>query len=95
LRELQMTPAKLKVVINQYSSGRRVTLGQIEEAIGHPIAFAFPTDAAYLIPALDTGSPISPEQRSDFGNQIGKWAMELAPATATPVETKRKFAFWF
>ena len=95
LRELQITPAKLRVVINQYSSGRRVTRSQIEEAIGHPVAFAFPTDAANLIPALDSGEPISPEQRSDFGKQIGKWAMELAPATATPVETKRRFAFWF
>ena len=94
LRELHLTPAKLKVVINQYSSGRAVTIAEIENAIGHPVALTLPADAGSLTRALDTGQPISPDQKSEFGNHIKKWAADLTPGTAAPVETKHRFAFW-
>ena len=82
LRELQVAPAKMKVVINRYGSGRPVTIAQIEKAIDHPVALTLPNDTASLTRALDTGQPISPEQKSEFGIQMKKWAAELAPATA-------------
>ncbi len=88
LRELQLVPAKLKVVINQYGWSRPVSIAQIEKAIDHPVALTFPSDAASLTRALDAGQPITPEQKSEFGNQIKKWAAELAPAIAAPVETE-------
>ena len=94
LRELQLAPAKVKVIINQCGSGRTVTLDQIEKAIDHPVALTFPADPASLARALDTGQPISPGQKSVFGNQIKKWAEEIAPAIIQPVETKHRFAFW-
>ena len=94
LRELQVAPAKLKVAINRHASLRPVTIAQIEKAIDHPVALTLPNDTASLARALDTGQPISPEQRSEFGNQIKKWAAELAPAIVLPVETKHRFAFW-
>ena len=74
--------------------GRPVTLAQIEKAIGHPVALTFPSDAASLTRALDAGRPIAPEQKSEFGSQIKKWAAELAPAVEARAEKKRKFAFW-
>jgi len=94
LRELQLPPARVKVAINQYGPGRSVTIAQIEKAIDHPVALTLATDAAGLARALDTGQPIPPEQKSEFGNQIKKWAAELAPAMAPPAETKHRFAFW-
>ena len=94
LRELQLAPAKLKVVINQYGLGRPITIAQIEKAIDHPVALTLPSDAASLTRALDAGQPVTPEQKSEFGNQIKKWAAELAPAVVARVETKHKFAFW-
>ena len=93
-RELQLVPEKLKVVINQYGLGRPVSIAQIEKAIDHPVTLTLPSDAASLTRALDAGQPITPEQKSEFGTRIKKWAAELAPAIAPPVETKRKFAFW-
>ena len=57
-----------------------MTIAQIEKAIDHPVAITLPTDTASLIRAVDTGEPISPEQKSEFGNQIKNWAAELAPA---------------
>ena len=94
LRELQVAPAKLKVAINRYGSLRPITIPQIEKAIDHPVALTLPNDTASLTRALDSGQPISPEQKSEFGNQIKKWAAELAPATIPPAETKHRFAFW-
>ncbi len=94
LRELRLPSEKLKVVINQYGSGRSVTIAQIEKAIDHPVALSLPVEAEGLARALDTGQPISPEQRSEFGSRIRKWAAELAPSTIAPVPTRRRFAFW-
>jgi len=82
------------VIINQYGSGRPVTIDQIEKAIDHAVALTFPADAASLARALDTGEPISPGQKSVFGNQIRKWAEEIAPSIIPRVETKHRFAFW-
>ncbi len=94
LRELQLTAEKLKVVINQYGTGRSVTIEQIEKAIDHPVTLTLASDAASLTRALDSGQPISSEQKSEFANQMRKWAADLAPARAAPVETKHRFAFW-
>ena len=94
LRELQLVPGKLKVVINQYGSGRSVTMEQIEKAIDHPVALTFASDVASLTRALDSGQPISSEQKSEFAHQMKKWAAELAPARSAPLETKHRFAFW-
>ncbi len=94
LRELQPTAGRLRVVINQYGSGRPVSIAQIEKAIDHPVALTLPIDGANLARSLDSGQPISPEQKSDFGSQIKKWAAELAPASVAPPETKHRFAFW-
>jgi pilus assembly protein CpaE len=94
LLEMQLAPAKLKAVINQYGSNRSVTVAQIEKAIRHPVDLTLPADSASVMRALDAGQPISPEQKSDFGNQIKQWAAELAPSKVEPVETKRRFAFW-
>ena len=94
LRELQLLSGKLKVVINQYGSGRSVTLAQIKKAIDHPVALTLASDIAGLTRALDSGQPISPDQKSEFGSQIKKWAAELAPARTAPPDTKHRFAFW-
>lgn len=94
LRELQFSASKLKVVINQYGSGRPVTIAQIENAIDHPVGYALPVDRANLTRALDAGQPISSEQKSEFGSHIRKWAAELAPVAVQPVAAKHRFAFW-
>jgi Flp pilus assembly CpaE family ATPase len=94
LQEFQVAPEKLKVVINQWSPNRSITIPQIEKAIQHPVALTLPSDHASLTRALETGQPISPGQKSEFGNQIRKWAADLAPATLEPAPTKRRFMFW-
>ncbi len=94
LMACDMSPAKLKVVINQLSSHRMVTIENIEKAIRHPVSITLPSSSAELIRAVDTGEPISPEKKSEFASQIRNWASTLVPAEAARIETKRRFAFW-
>jgi pilus assembly protein CpaE len=94
LLEFHLAPEKLKVVINRYSSDRSVTLAQIQKAIHQPIAVTIPSSGAELIRAVDTGAPVAPDRKSEFANQIRKWAEIFVPSEATRPETRRKFAFW-
>jgi len=93
LLQSHVSPDKLKVVINRYSSQGAVTLEQIEKAIRQPIAITIPNNSTELIRAMNTGNPISPDRKSEFAIQMRKWAASLVPSAATP-EPKRKFAFW-
>jgi pilus assembly protein CpaE len=94
LLEFHLPPEKLKVVINRYSSDRSVTVEQIQKAIHQPIAVTIPSSGAELIRAVDTGAPVAPDRKSEFANQIRKWAETFVPSEAARPEMKRKFAFW-
>jgi pilus assembly protein CpaE len=94
LLEWRVPAAKSKVVINQQGPHCRVTVEQIEQAIGHPVNIILPASAAELIRAVDTGEPISSDSKSEFASQIRKWASSLAPIKEAPRETKRRLAFW-
>jgi pilus assembly protein CpaE len=88
-------PEKLKVVINRFSSEGAVSLEQIEKAIRQPIAITIPNASSDLIRAMNTGNPILPERKSEFANQMKKWAAGLVPVEAVEIaEPKKKFAFW-
>ena len=88
-------PDKMKVVINRYSSEGALSQEQIEKAIRQPIAITIPNASSDLIRAMNTGSPVLPERKSDFAIQMKKWAATLVPgAEQETVEPKRRFAFW-
>lgn len=97
LLQSNVPPAKLKVVINRFSSEGALTLEQIEKAIRQPIAITIPNASSDLIRAMNTGTPILPDRRSEFAIQMKKWAASLVPEKEKPAETaepKRRFAFW-
>lgn len=88
---------KIKVVINRFSSEGALTLEQIEKAIRQPIAITIPNASTDLIRAMNTGTPIMPDRRSEFAIQMKKWAASLVPEQEKPAEAaepKRRFAFW-
>jgi pilus assembly protein CpaE len=88
-------PDKMKVVINRYSSEGALSQEQIEKAIRQPIAITIPNASTDLIRAMNTGSPVLPDRKSDFAIQMKKWAALLVPdAEQETVEPKRRFAFW-
>ena len=87
---------KLQVIINRYSSREAVTIEQIEKAVHLPIALKIPNNYGELVRSINVGEPLSPDSKSEFSQEMKKWAASLvkgsAPAAVEPV--KKKFALW-
>src|SRR2546430_7416502 len=49
----------------------------IEKAIRQPISITISNNVSELIRAMNTGTPINSESKSDFAIQMGKWAASL------------------
>ena len=79
LLQCNVPPSKLKVVVNRYSSDGAVTLEQIEKAIRQPVSITVPNNPDELMRAMNTGSPISPDRKTEFTNQMKKWAASVVP----------------
>lgn len=96
LLQSNVVPTKIKVVINRFSSQGALTLEQIEKAIRQPIAITVPNATAELVRAMNSGSPVPPERKSDFTIQMKKWVASLAAGdeAAELAEPRRRFAFW-
>ena len=76
---MHVPPSKLKVVVNRYSSEGAVSLEQIEKAIRQPISITIPNHYSELMRAMNTGTPVSPDRKTEFAMQIKKWAASLVP----------------
>ena len=95
LLQCSVPPAKIRVVINRFSSQGAVSLRQIEGAIRQPISITIPNHWAALVLAMNTGTPITADQKSEFALQMKKWAGSLAPAAEIVKEPpKRRFSLW-
>jgi len=95
LLQCSVSPAKLRVVINRFSSQGAVSLEQIEHAIRQPISITMPNHSSALIRAMNTGTPVAPEQKSEYALQMKKWAGSLVPSGEVVQEQpKRKFSLW-
>jgi septum formation inhibitor-activating ATPase MinD len=82
-------------VINRFSSAGALSMEQIEKAIRQPIAITIPNASSDLIRAMNTGSPVLPDRKTDFAIQMKKWAATLVPGEEQETsEPKRRFAFW-
>jgi pilus assembly protein CpaE len=95
LLQCSVSPGKIRVVINRFSSQGAVSLEQIENAIRQPISITMPNHSVALIRAMNTGTPIAPDQKSEFALQMKKWAGSLAPSVEiVPEQPKKKFSLW-
>ncbi len=87
---------KLQVVINRYSSHEAVTIEQVEKAIHLPIAFKIANNYSQLVQSINIGEPVAASGKSDFSQQITKWAAALCggtgPAALEP--PKKRFSLW-
>jgi pilus assembly protein CpaE len=95
---LEATAAhKVRIAINRASSHDAVDKSHVESAVRFPVSVTIPNNYAELVRAINAGEPLSPQRRSDFTTQVGKWANRVVASHTTPeVETgKRKsFSFW-
>jgi len=85
---------KLKVVLNRYSSDRSVTMEQIEKSIRQPVFVCVPSNSVELVRAVDMGTPIASDRKTEFVNQLKKWTASLVPPQAAANGNKRRFSFW-
>ena len=95
LAQCYVSPSKVRVVVNRYSSDAAVSLEQIEKAIRQPVSITLPSNPSDLMRAMNTGTPLPPERRSEFVMQMKKWANSLVPITQEMAEEpKRRFGLW-
>ena len=99
LIQCNISPGKLKVAVNRYSSAGAVTLQQIEKAIRQPISITIPNCSSELIRAMNTGTPLDPGSKSEFVTQMRKWAASLVPGATSPERNRPRgragaFHFW-
>ena len=87
---------KLQVVINRYSSHEAVTIEQIEKAVHLPIAIKISNNYSQLVQAVNTGEPVAPESKSDFSQQMTKWAAAVVGAGAPALQepARKRFGLW-
>jgi pilus assembly protein CpaE len=88
--------SKVRVIINRGTSDDAVSPEQIEQAVRFPVSFSIPNNYADLMRAVNSGEPVSPQQRGGFTQAIANWAKALAagPADTTKAsEPKRLFNF--
>ncbi len=95
---LEATAAhKVRVAINRSSSHDAVDKAQVESAVRFPVSVTIPNNYTELVRAINAGEPLSPQRRSEFTTEIGKWSNRLVNShSSMEAETpKRKsFAFW-
>lgn len=88
---------KVRVALNRSSSHDAVNKDQVESAVRFPVSVTIPNNYMELVRALNAGEPLSPQRRSDFTSQIGKWANRIVQShSSAQVEGKKRksFAFW-
>lgn len=88
---------KVRIALNRSSSHDAVNKEQVESAVRFPVSISIPNNYMELVRALNAGEPLSPQRRSDFTTQIGKWANKVVHSHSSPeadVKKKKSFAFW-
>src|SRR5262249_25685992 len=66
------------VVLNRHSKKGPLTDEAIEKALKRPIDYRIPNSYNEVIRAINAGTPISSDGKSDFAMAIGAWAKKLS-----------------
>jgi pilus assembly protein CpaE len=108
IMQTHCAPEKLHVIINRFSSRFAVKVEQIEKAVRLPVAMRLPNSYVELVRSVNLGEPVAHNAKSEFAQQMSKWASTLAgvatqatpssmPPGASPLEEKKAssiFAFF-
>ncbi len=79
--------AKVKVVLNRYSSKYAVSTAEIEKAIRAPVAFSVPNSYIELVRSANLGTPLSSTLANGFTEAMVGWTESLVgqPGRASPL----------
>ena len=67
----------IQVVLNRHSKRGPLTDDRVEKALNRRIGVRVPNSYAEVVRAINSGSPITSDQRSDFGSAIREWAYHI------------------
>ncbi len=88
---------KVRIAINRSTSNDAVSVEQVESTVRFPVSVSVPNNYAELVRAINAGEPLSPNSRSEFTTQIGKWANRTVQSHSqpdSPAAKPSRFAFW-
>jgi pilus assembly protein CpaE len=95
LKRFNCPQEKTKIIINRYDKRAAIREDQIEKTLRTPIAFLVPNSYAEVVSAINTGTPISFNARTELAETFRRWLGTLAQKTGRPTaaqETaKRRF----
>ena len=76
----QMGAAKdrIRLLLNRHSGEHVIAPQQIEQAVGHPVDHAFPSDYGTVSAALNAGVPLTLSNHSELATQFGVFTRRLA-----------------
>jgi pilus assembly protein CpaE len=91
LRRFDCPQEKTRIVINRYDKRSAIREDQIEKTIRMPISFIVPNSYAEIIGAINTGTPIPANSKTELANMIEKWVDTLVDRSTAKTEQKRRF----
>ncbi len=94
LKRFNCPQEKTRVIINRYDKRSAIREDQIEKTVRLPIAFLVPNSYAEVVNAINSGSPIAYNSKSDLAVTFRKWIdtlVEKSEQSVSKQEPKRLF----
>jgi pilus assembly protein CpaE len=94
LKRFNWPKEKTRIVINRYDKRSSIREDQIEKTIRMPISFVVPNSYAEVVNAINTGTPISINARTELAGTLRRWLDTLGAKSeqvAGKQEPKRRF----
>lgn len=91
LAKLGFDSTNISIVLNRYSKKGPLTDAAIEKALQRKIAIRVPNNYPEVVRAINAGTPITSDQKSDFAGALHSWAQTIA-ADKTKAAEKAKAA---
>lgn len=93
LKRFNCPPEKARVVVNRYDKRSAIREDQIEKTIRRPISFLVPNSYNEVVNAINSGTPISTNAKTELAATLRRWVGTLAEGagpTAVKQEPKRR-----
>ena len=95
LKRFNCPKEKTKVIVNRYDKRAAIREDQIEKTLRTPISFLVPNSYAEVVSAINTGTPISINAKTELAETLRRWLATLAektgPRAGAQEPAKRRF----
>ncbi len=92
MRELGASGDRVRLLLNRAAEPYPIPPKQIENALGHPIHYTFPSDYKIVSAALNSGVPLTMVGNSDMAEQFDRFTRQLVDQAipAMPADSSRR-----